>query len=184
MRTMKRTEEEKEVIALPKLGLLMLAMAHREFAKELSDTLLTAAAKSKSGLHKALNAMIDRHTFSASAFDEAYDQKKPGRPPKPKPAPKVLINNLSAVLASYEKKTPGRPVKYGPRMDRFVYKRVEEIRAANAAKNTPKLTILSVIDQMNADLARKFSFDEKEYVTGNRNSVRSAYRRGKKLTET
>lgn len=180
---MMRTKKNGEP-AIPKLVWEIKAGAHRRFSEELTRLLSAHESESETPLALALRDMIEKHNGLALVCNESREETRKGRPPRCVPI--ETSKNMLAVLRQFSKPSnkTGRPVAYGPRMDRFVYQHIEEIRAANAAKDAPKLTILSVIDQMNAALAREDRLDEKTYITANRNSVRSAYTRGKKLSET
>lgn len=169
--------------AIPKLVWETKASAHRKFAKELFEILRSDAAKSKAGLHDALNAKITEHTRLALVCNELKAETKKGRPPKP--TPKETSKNMLAVLLAEhgKKRRSGRPSENAARFYRATFNFVEFRRARLAAENGGNPTLKAAIDSINSEMARKLGKRESTYVTTNYNSIRSAYGRGRKLSE-
>lgn len=169
--------------AIPKLCWKFIARAHHDFAKELFDLLRTDSAKSKASLHKALNELIEEHDDLGLMCSRIAEEIKPGHPPKEKPVPSVAPKNyLVELLGKYKKKRLGRPPGDGPKLDRVTFQMVKQKREELAEKNGAN-SIKAAIDAINSELARKFRKNVTAFVDAEYHRVRSAYGRGKKLSE-
>lgn len=163
------------------------AFASRRFSDALTKLLSVHKSESETQLYAALREMIETQDRYAIACDELKQATKIGRP-------RILVPKVPQKNAP--KKRPGRPVIHGPADDKHTYEWVELIRNTPTAKNSPKPTIRTAVDQINSEFAKHLKLDDpnskfakdlkldvKTYVRENYNRIRSSYSRGKKLSK-